>query len=38
VPWEFTRGQFVRHQFRHVYAYGNLILAPSSRDLSLTSL
>lgn len=38
VPWEFIRGQFIRHQFRHVYVYGNLILAPSARDLSLTSL
>lgn len=35
VPWEFSRGQFIRHQYRHVYAYDNLILAPSARDLSL---
>ena len=33
VPWEFRDGGFHKHEARGVYAYDNLIFAPSSREL-----
>ncbi len=33
VPWEFRDGGFRRHEARGVYAYDNLIFAPSGREL-----
>ena len=33
-PWEFQGGRFSRHVPREVYAYDNLIFAPSRLDLS----
>jgi FkbM family methyltransferase len=37
APWEFSGGQFVRHEPRQSYSYDNLILAPAQQNLASRS-